>query len=151
MAKAKIKFQSVKFKTLDEFFDYLPEEELKLTKFLRKVVLECLPDVIEKLSYNVPYYSVHKTICFIWPASVKWGKNETWKGVRFGFANGNLLANETNYFDLGQRKQVSWRDFQRIKDVNIELLKSCIFEAAIIDQELHKNKTSVKKKKNGTS
>lgn len=147
----KIKFQPVKFKTLDEFFDYLPEHELKVVKFLRQIVLECLPEATEKLSYNVPYYSRHKMICFIWPSAVKWGKDLSWTGVRFGFSNGNLLTNETNYFDLAHRKQVSWREFETIKDVNVDLLKSYIFEAAIIDQELNKSKTSTKKKKNGTT
>lgn len=148
---AKIKFQNVKFKTLDEFFDYLPEDELKVVKFLRSIVQDCLPEATEKLSYNVPYYSMHKMVCFIWPSAVKWGKDLSWKGVRFGFANGNLLMNENNYFDLAHRKQVSWREFQSIKEVNVDLLKSYIFEAAIIDQELQKRKTSEKKKKNGTS
>jgi hypothetical protein len=30
---------------LHEFLDYLPEEELEIVLFLRKIVLECMPTV----------------------------------------------------------------------------------------------------------
>ena len=131
----KIKFQNVKFKSIDEFLVYLPDDELKMVKLLRKTVNDCLPNASEKLSYNVPFYKIHKTICFIWPASVLWGKTISFKGVRFGFQNGNLLSDEINYLDKGTRKQVYWKDFSNIKEINIDLLKSYIFEAAIIDQD----------------
>jgi len=137
---AKTKFQSVNFKTIEEFLDYLPEDELKIVKLLRKIVLDCLPDVSEKLSYNVPFYKVHKTICFIWPASVKWGKSQTYNGVRFGFANGNLMLDELNYLEKGNRKQVYWKTFEKVKDINEDLLRSYIFDAAIIDRETKNDK-----------
>jgi hypothetical protein len=132
---SKIRFQDVKFKTVQEFLDYLPEEELKVVKFLRNLVLDCLPDVQEKLSYNVPFYSIHSGICFIWPSSVKWGKGHSWTGVRFGFQQGNLLADEIDYLDKGERKQVYWKNFSSVKEIDVDLLKSYLFEAAIVDQE----------------
>jgi len=135
---SKIKFQDVKFKTVDEFLDYLPEEELKVVKFLRNLVFECLPEVQEKLSYNVPFYKIHKGLFFIWPSSVKWGKSQSWAGVRFGFQQGYLLHDEINYLDKGERKQVYWRDFNSIKEIDVPLLKSYIFEAAVLDQVLAK-------------
>ncbi|MBA3662996.1 MAG: DUF1801 domain-containing protein [Bacteroidetes bacterium] len=133
--KPKYKFQSVSFKTVEEFLEYLPEDELKIVKVLRKLVLDSLPGVTEKLSYNVPFYKVHRGICFIWPSSVKWGKGHSWTGVRFGFQQGNLLSDEINYLDKGERKQVFWKNFSSVKDIDADLLKSYIFEAAIIDQE----------------
>ncbi|MCE3228728.1 MAG: hypothetical protein K0S32_3279 [Bacteroidetes bacterium] len=131
----KIKFQDVKFRNVDEFLDYLPEDERKIVNLLRKIVFDCLPEVSEKLSYNVPFYRVHKGICFVWPASVKWGKGHTWTGVRFGFQYGYLLADEINYLDKGERKQVYWKNFSSIKEIDTDLLKSYIFEAAILDQQ----------------
>lgn len=138
---AKIKFQNVNFKTVQEFLDYLPEDELKIVQRLRKIVFDCLPDVSEKLSYNVPFYRVHKGICFIWPSSVKWGKGHSWTGVRFGFQQGNLLSDELNYLDKGERKQVYWKNFSSVKEIDVDLLKSYIFEAAIIDQGAKNSKT----------
>jgi hypothetical protein len=142
MKKAKPKFQEVNFKTIDEFLDYLPEDELKMVKLLRKIVLDCVPNCIEKLSYNVPFYKVHKTICFIWPSAVKWGKYQSFTGVRFGFQNGNLLSDELNFLDKGTRKQIYWKVFSSAKEIDPDLLKSYIFEAAIIDHE----RKNVKKK-----
>jgi hypothetical protein len=137
---AKIRFQDVQFKTVQEFLDYLPEDELKVVKFLRNLVFDCLPDVQEKLSYNVPFYNIHRGICFIWPSSVKWGKGHTWTGVRFGFQQGNLLADESDYLDKGERKQVYWKNFSSVKEIDADLLRSYLFEAAIVDQEVFSKK-----------
>jgi len=127
--------QNVNFKTVDDFLEYLPEDELKIVEFLRSIILDCIPDVKEKLSYNVPYYRKHYAICFLWPASVTWGTKITYKGVRLGFANGNLMTDENHYLDKGNRKQVYWKDFTDVNEVNTDLLKSYLFEATLIDEE----------------
>ena len=128
--------QNVSFKSVDELIDFLPSDELKIFQFLRQLVLSCIPDVSEKLSYNVPYYKRHKNICFIWPASILWGQKKTYDGVRFGFTNGYLLIDEIDYLDKGNRKQVYYKDFTSIKDIDTDLLKAYIFEAVLIDQDL---------------
>ena len=64
------KMQSVKFQHVNEFLDYLPEEELRVTEALRELILETIPNCREKLSYNVPCYHRHKSIGFLWPGSV---------------------------------------------------------------------------------
>lgn len=129
-----MKMQNVSFQNVDEFLDFLSEEELKIVTVLRTLVLDCLPNCKEKLSFNVPFYFLNKSVCFIWPASVTWGKKETYKGVRIGFAKGYLLSDEMGYLEKGNRKQVYWRDIERLEESDIELLKSYLFEAAIIDE-----------------
>lgn len=129
------KMQSVNFKNVDEFLAYLPEDELEILELLREVILDCIPDCREKLSYNVPYFKRHRNICFIWPASVTWGKSKTYEGVKLGFVNGNLMADELNYLEKGERKQVYWRDFTSISEIDIDVLKTYIFEAVMIDEE----------------
>ena len=146
MEEKTYKMQSVSFKNVDEFLAYLPKDELKIVEFLRNNVLECIPGCREKLSYNVPYYSKHYGICFIWPASVAWGSKITYKGVRLGFANGYLLSDESNYLDKGDRKQVYWKDFADIKEIDVALIKSFLYEAALIDEEKGKMKKKIKKK-----
>lgn len=136
----KRKMQDVSFKTVEDFLAYLPEDELKIVELLRKIILSCLPDVVEKLSYNVPFYKRHSTICFIWPSAVTWSGMKQ-RGVRFGFTKGFLMQDEINYLDKGDRKQMYWRDFYSIKDIDIELLKAYIFEAAFIDEEVFKKKS----------
>jgi hypothetical protein len=129
----KNKMQNVSFNTIDEFLEFLQGEELEIVNILRQLVLTCMPDATEKLSFNVPFYKRHKTVCFIWPASVFWGKTKTYEGVRFGFSNGYLLQDENKYLKKGNRKQIYWRDFATIKEIDYNLLKAFIFEAIIID------------------
>ena len=129
------KMQNVAFKSIDEFLDFIPNDELKIVNVLRQLVLDCMPDAVEKLSFNVPFYKRHKTVCFIWPASVLWGKKKTYEGVRFGFTNGYLMQDEIKYLSKGDRKQIYWRDFISIKDINIEVLKSYLYEAIMLDNE----------------
>lgn len=134
--------QNVRFKSVSEFLDFLPDDELRIIELLRKIIFDCVPGITEKLSFNVPFYKKNKGMFFIWPASVLWGKKQTYKGVRFGFQQGYLLADDTNYLDKGGRKQVYWHNFTNIKDIDIDLLKAYIFEAAIIDEQLKKTKTN---------
>jgi hypothetical protein len=138
----KSKMQNGRFATVDEFLEFLPEEEWKVVDVLRRLVFTCMPDVTEKLSFNVPFYKRNKTVCFIWPASILWGKKKTYEGVRFGFSNGYLLLDENKYLNKGERKQVYWRDFASVKDINVDLLRAYLFEAIIIDDQTK----SIKKK-----
>ncbi len=135
------KMQEGKYKTVDDMLDSLPEDELKITLLLQKIVLSCIPDASPKLSYNAIYYRRHKNICFIWPASILWGSKKTYAGVRFGFINGHLLQDENNYLDRGGRKQVYWKDFASVKSIDPDILQSFIIEAAIIDEQSKKKKS----------
>lgn len=127
--------QNVHFRDVEEFMAFLPEDELRIVQFLRTLVFDCMPACRENLAYNVPYYSRKKNICFIWPASVTWGKNKTYEGVRFGFTNGHLLNDEGGYLDKGERKQVYWKDFTDIRDIDKDMLRTYIFEAVKIDEK----------------
>jgi uncharacterized protein YdhG (YjbR/CyaY superfamily) len=140
------KMQEVDFKSIDEFLAFLPEDELVIVERLRKLVFYCLPEAREKLSFNVPYYYHHRNFCFIWPASVTWGKNKTYEGVRFGFAYGHQLTDEIGYLDKGGRKQIYWKDFTSIKEIDAELLKTYIYEAIYIDEDHFRKKKMAGKK-----
>lgn len=133
------KFQKINFRSVDDFLEYLPENELKIVTGLRHIVLDCMPDCREKLSYNVPYYYRHSRICYIWPSSVPWG-NVKLKGVQFGFCNGNKLKDEINYLEKGSRKQVYIKTFYSLKDINADLLRSYILEAVMVDEGLKSTK-----------
>jgi hypothetical protein len=138
--------QNVSFRNLNDFLDFLPEDEREIAEVLRQIVFDCIPMAKEKLSYNVPYYKVHKNICFIWPASVFWGNSKSYEGVRFGFTKGYLLQDENGFLDKGTRKQVYWKDFTTCDSINIPLLKSFIFDALRLDEQVHQeNKHKVRK------
>ncbi len=132
--RKKLTMQDVRFASVEDFLAYLPEDELKLTEILRDIVFECIPNVKEKLSYNVPFYSLRKRICFIWPASVLWGKKQTYTGVRFGLTSGYLLADEHGYLEQGDRKQVYWRDIKSQRDIQEPILKELLYQAVEVDK-----------------
>ncbi|WP_239524958.1 DUF1801 domain-containing protein [Leptobacterium flavescens] len=128
------KMQNVSFGSVEEFLDYLPQDELEITLYLRKLILECFPNCTEKLSYNVPFYKRYSNVCFIWPASVLWGKKKTYEGVRLGFTKGYLLQDEIGFLSKENRKQVYWRDFKKLSEIDADLVKSYLFEAITIDE-----------------
>lgn len=136
------KFQDVHFNSIEEFLEYLPQQELVIVEALRQLISSCIPQCKEKLSYNVPFYSRHSGICFIWPSAVKWGGHAQADGVRLGFQKGYLLNDEMSYLDKGTRKQVYCKDFKSMQQINndLDLLKCFLFEAAAIDEQLAKNK-----------
>ena len=133
----KSKMQSVSFRNVEDFLSYLPEEELVVTEFIRSLIFACAPEAKEKLSYNVPFYRQHKNFCFIWPASILWGKTKSYEGVRLGFNNGHLIQDEIGYLKRGNRKQVCYRDFPGLHTIDAEFLKAYIYEALIIDEQIY--------------
>lgn len=126
--------QANKFKSLDEFLHFLPESEYQITQQLRQMVLNEVPGVEEKLSYNVPYYKRNKGLFFIWPGAVLWGKKRTYDGVRFGFQRAHLLEDPFEWLNRGERKQVAWHDFQTLSNTDLELLRYFIHEAVLKDR-----------------
>ncbi|HNS12851.1 MAG TPA: DUF1801 domain-containing protein [Bacteroidia bacterium] len=132
--------QNVSFRDISDFLEFIPENELKIVNVLRTTVLNCLPECTEKLSYQVPFYKIHKNICFIWPASVYWGKTQSYNGVIFGLSYGHLIIDEEAYFEKGKRKFVTMRKFESIEEIDIDKLRSYIFEAALIDEGFKKRK-----------
>lgn len=127
------KFQPVDFQDLDDLFEFLPYDELVMVKALRNLVYDCIPEVKEKLSYNVPFFKVRKNICFIWPGSVPWGG--TFEGVQFGFTSGHLLTDEDGYLDAGKRKYVRTKVFKSLQEIDFEKLRLLLFEALEVDSQ----------------
>jgi hypothetical protein len=131
-----MKMQDVDFRHVDDLIHFLPDDEKKIAVQLREIILECIPDAKEKLSYNVPFYSRFTRICFIWPGSVGWA-GKTKKGVDLGFCRGNLLS-DPSYLDIGKRKQVYTKTFFSTKNIDVEKVKELLFEAVVVDEEVRK-------------
>ena len=125
--------QNISFHTVGELLRFLPEDQLEITERLRELVYECIPGIKEKLSFQVPFFKKRKGICYIWPGAVSWGK-KTKEGVEFGFQYGNLLADEAGYLEHGKRKQVYSKRFFSVGDINEDILREYLFEAAEIDE-----------------
>lgn len=137
--KDKKQVQNVAFKSIGELLAFLPEDQLEMVETLRGMIFDTLPNIKEKLSFNVPFYRLHKGICFIWPGAVSWG-SKTWEGVEFGFQHGNLLADEAGYLEHGTRKQVYNKRFYKVEQINFEILPAYLLEAAEIDEMMQREK-----------
>jgi hypothetical protein len=122
----------IPFKTIDEFLNHLPEKELEIVLFLRKIIRECMPDLKEKLACNVPFYYSHSKICYIWPASIPWDKVKS--GVGIGFCKGKSLLDET--FETVTFSSESL--FSSIEEIDVVSLKQQIYEAISIDEQIVK-------------
>jgi len=127
------KFQpGIKFRSIHDFLNYISEDELLIVDTLRNLILEEIPDVKEKLSYNVPFYSRKQRICHIWPASIPWG-NTPMDGVQLGFSKGYLIDHPV--IEMGGRKEVGVMTFHKLHDIEEDLIRSLLLEALLIDNE----------------
>lgn len=126
------RFQPMSFTSVQECLDFIPEHERELVEHLRKLIQTTIPEITEKLSYNVPYYFRNKRLCFIWPGSIPWGKIQ--EGVRLGFANGHRLQGEFAYLNSPVGKTVSSRVFKHISEIDDEIIIQLLLEARLLDE-----------------
>lgn len=131
--------KGIKFQSYVEFWDYLPEDERIIVDVLRQIVLSNLPaNYKEKLSYNVPYFYGNRRICLIWPGSVPWGGIRS--GVLFGFCQGNLLSDIENYLTHGTNKQVYYKIFYSIDEIDEAAIVKLLKEAVEVDMNFKPKK-----------
>lgn len=133
------KMQDLSFRTVQEFLDFLPADELSIVEKIRDLVYQAIPDCHEKLSYNVPYFKRHANICFIWPGSIPWGKVRQ-EGVRLGFTKGYLLQDDINFLDKGNRKEVYWKDFRSMEELDEVTLLTYLSRASDIDEDVYQKR-----------
>lgn len=128
-----------KIKSLVELYDFLPENERLLTDVLREIVWENLDGYAkEKFSYNVSFFYANKSICLIWPASVPRGGVKS--GVMLAFWYGNLLQDKNNYLTHGTNKQIFYKIFQSVDEIDEAKLKELFKEALDLDQSFQKKR-----------
>ncbi len=117
-----------------DFILDLPSSEQSLAGRLRGLILECIPDVEERLSYGVPYFYRFSRICFIWPASAPNSGHD--EGVLLGFCRGHLLSNENGLFDMGQRKEVGIVQYRSLREIDEDAVRETLYEAVLADEEM---------------
>ena len=126
--------KGIHFKSLLEFWEYLPEEERTIVDVLRQIVLKNLPSYCkEQFTLNVPYYFGKRRICMIWPASIPWGGVR--KGVLLGFSYGNRLTDASNYLTHGKNKRVFYKIYQSPDEIDYDAVASLLKEAIDVDQQ----------------
>ncbi len=115
-------------------YELLPEDERLITDVLRQVIIDNLPSYCkEKISYNVPYFYGKKGIAIVWPAAIPRGGIK--KGVLLGFWYGNKLKDEDNYLTHGTNKQIFYKIFSDVEEIDEKAISKLLKEAVKLDGE----------------
>jgi Domain of unknown function (DU1801) len=123
-----------KIKSILQMYDAIPEHERIIVDVLRAIITEQLPAYCkEKISYNVPFFYGHKGICIVWPAGIPRGGIK--KGVLLGFWYGNKLADADNYLTHGSNKQIFYKIFNDVEEINIKAVVNLLKEAVALDRQ----------------
>lgn len=133
----------INFQSLEEFLDYLPEKQLQITLLLRELIRETVPEAKEKLSFNVPFFRRHYSLCHIWPAAIPWGKVKG-EGVSFGFSKGYLMEDPDGFLEKGNRKYIYTHLFHEVEEIDPEQIRTYLLEAVAVDDRVKAAKKSNK-------
>jgi len=110
----------------------LPENERLIVDVLRQIIKEKLPPACkEKISYNVPFFYGKKGICIVWPATIPRGGIK--QGVLLGFWYGCKLKDPDRYLVHGTNKQVYYKIFKSVEEINEKAVAKLLKEAWQLD------------------
>lgn len=127
---------SLKIKNLVELYDILPEHERIIVDILRDIIHGHIPDIKEKISFNVPFFYRHKSICLVWPASIPRGGIK--KGVLLGFWYGHLLEDIDQYLIHGTNKQIYYTIYQTPEEIDEAAIAKVLQAAVTLDNTKRK-------------
>lgn len=129
------KTSPVKIRNLVELYTLLPEDERLIVDVLRQIIIETLPEYCkEKISYNVPFFYGNKGICIIWPSTVPRGGIK--KGVLLGFWYGHKLIDDDCYLSHGTNKQIFYKIYQTLEEIDENPIKKLLKEAIQLDSKI---------------
>ncbi len=129
--------EKFKIKSLVELYDFIPEEERILVDVLRQIVLEVFKNQAkEKFSYNVPFFYGNRSICLIWPSTVPRGGIKS--GVMIAFWYGSSLEDKNDFLRSGTNRQIFYRIFKKLDEIDISGLQEILKEALEFDQTFKK-------------
>jgi hypothetical protein len=138
---------SIKIRSIAQLYEVLPEYERLIVDVLRQIISQNLPKSCkEKISYNVPFFYGKRGICIIWPAAIPRGGIK--KGVLLGFWYGNKLEDSNNYLTHGTNKQIFYKIFNSVEDIEEESIVKLLHEASLYDGKSIKIKFNAKSDKN---
>lgn len=123
----------MKIKSLLHLYEVIPAHERIMVDVLRQLIKENLPaNGREKISYNVPFFYDNKGICIVWPSAIPRGGIK--KGVLLGFWYGYKLKDTDNYLTHGTNKQIFYKIYNSVEEINIKAVTKILKEAAALDK-----------------
>jgi len=125
---------AIKINSVLTLYESITENERIITDVLRQIITENLPATCkEKISFNVPFFYGKKGICIIWPASIPRGGIK--KGVLLGFWYGNKLKDVDNYLTHGTNKQIFYKIYTLVEDIDERSIVKLLKEAVKLDMQ----------------
>jgi len=122
----------IRISSIIQLYEILPEHERLIVDVLRQIIRENLPTTAkEKISYNVPFFYGKKGICIIWPTAIPRGGIK--QGVLLGFWHGNKLKDVDHYLTHGTNKQVFYKIYQSVEEINEKAIVKLLKEAVSVD------------------
>ncbi|MEO6254415.1 MAG: DUF1801 domain-containing protein, partial [Ferruginibacter sp.] len=122
----------MKIRSVLHLYEAIPENEWIMVDVLRQIISGQLPNYCkEKISYNVPFFYGNKGICIVWPAAIPRGGIK--KGVLLGFWYGNKLIDTDNYLTHGTNKQIFYKIFNDVDEINVKAIVKILKEAVKLD------------------
>lgn len=126
--------ENQKIKSILQLYDAIPKHERIIVDVLRAIITEQLPTYCkEKISYQVPFFYGHKGICIIWPSAIPRGGIK--KGVLLGFWYGNKLTDADNYLTHGTNKQIFYKIYNDVEEINVKAVVKLLKEAVKLDRQ----------------
>ena len=128
----------VKIRSLLQLYEAITEEERLITDVLRNIIIDNLPvNCKEKISFNVPFFYGNRGICIVWPASIPRGGIT--KGVLLGFWHGNKIKDVDDYLTCGTNKQVFYKIYSSVDDIDEKAIIQLLKEAMALDHTFTKS------------
>ena len=122
----------MKLRSILHLYELLPTDERLITDVLRQIITDNLPAYCkEKISYNVPFFYGNKGIAIVWPATIPRGGIK--EGVLLGFWHGNRLKDEDNYLTHGTNKQIFYKIFTALEQIDERAISRLLNEAVELD------------------
>jgi hypothetical protein len=122
----------LKIRSILHLYELLPAEQRLTVDVLRQIIIETLPSHCkEKISYNVPFFYGRKSICLVWPSAIPRGGIK--EGVMLAFWYGNKLSDTNNYLSHGTNKQIFYKIFHSVDEIDQEAIVSLLHEAIELD------------------
>ncbi len=112
-------------KTVDKYIDQINPDFIPVFFKIRSILINTLPGIKEKISYGIPFYYYCGPLCYI---------NVRKNFIDLGFTKGYALIKRLNTLDMKNRKQVASMKFYREKEINENLIKEVLIEAASINE-----------------
>jgi hypothetical protein len=115
----------------EKYIEDAPEKYRETLYVLREIILNSSPFIEEKIAYTVPFFKHFGMLCYI-----AHGK----RGVEVGFWRGNELSNEQGALSNDERKIVRSLVYQKVEDIDEQILMEILQEAMMLNEERFKEK-----------